>query len=224
MLLGPFVVVESGAIIGDRTLVYPFCYLGPGVRIGKRCILFPGAVLLEGTQLGDDVLVGPGTVLGYHGFRLAEHTDGTPFLVPHFGGVRVGHGVTVGALCAVDRGLLTETRLGEHTHLDNLVQVGHHSQLGRGVRVAAQTGFAGHARVGDEVWFGGQVGVPDHVDIGPRARFAGKTGIVQRRVPPDSLWAGYPAVPVQLFRRYLMDIPRWIRRLEERIARLERDD
>jgi UDP-3-O-[3-hydroxymyristoyl] glucosamine N-acyltransferase len=114
--------------------------------------------------------------------------------VPQLGGVVIDDDVTIGPLCTIDAGTLGATRIRQGAKLDAHVHVGHNVDIGRGVIVAAQCGFAGSVKVGDGVAIGGQVGIADHVVVGRFARIAGKSGVT-RNVPEGAIVAGYPAVP-----------------------------
>ena len=85
--------------------------------------------------------------------------------------------VEIGALTAIDRAALGETRVGRGTKLDNLVQVGHSVTIGEDTVLAGQVGIAGSTHVGNRVTLAGQVGVAGHLTIGDGAIVTAQTGI-----------------------------------------------
>ena len=86
------------------------------------------------------------------------------------------------------------------TALDNLVQIGHNVQIGKGCVFAGQAGVAGSAIIGDYVMVGGAVSISDHVTVGNGAKIAGKSGVM-RDVAPGETVAGYPAMPIRQWHR-----------------------
>lgn len=180
--VGPFAVILAGAVIGSGTVVEPHAVVYPRVRIGER------------------VTIGASSVIGRPGFGWANGPDGSVRRIPQLGGVVIEDDVEVGPLVTVDAGTLAPTVLSRGVRLDAHVHVGHNVQVGPGVIVAAQSGFAGSVVIGPGVLVGGQVGIADHVTIGERARLAAKAGVIGD-VAPGATVAGYPAV----------DRVRWLR-------------
>lgn len=212
--LGPGVTIHPGAVVGAR------CVVGAG------SVVFPNAVLYAGTVLGRSVRVHAGAVLGADGFSYHPGPDG-PRRMPHLGRVVVEDGVEIGANTCIDRGALSDTVIGAHSKLDNLVQVGHNGRLGRAVLLAGQVGLSGSVTVGDGAVLGGQVGVADHRHIGAGARVGAQAG-VSRDVPEGETVLGTPAEPAGRRRRVwaalrrLPELARAVDALAVRVAALER--
>jgi len=214
--------VDPSARLGPGVAVYPGAYVGPDVEVGADTVILPNAVVLHGSVVGAGCVLGPGAVVGHAGFGLHPGPRG-PVPVPQVGRAVLGDGVGIGANSCVDRAFLTETRLGEATQLDNLVQVGHNCELGRGVVMAAQVGLSGSVTVGDGVVMAGQAGVADHVTIGAGAQLGGQAG-VNRDLPGGERFMGTPAIPLRLFARVaaaskqLPELLRRVRRLEKKLG------
>ncbi|MCA1906938.1 MAG: UDP-3-O-(3-hydroxymyristoyl)glucosamine N-acyltransferase, partial [Magnetospirillum sp.] len=77
---------------------------------------------------------------------------------------------------------------------DNLVQIGHNVQLGRGCVVVAQVGISGSTQFGDFVAAGGQAGFAGHLKIGMGAKIMAQAGVIGD-VPAGQTYGGTPAVP-----------------------------
>jgi UDP-3-O-[3-hydroxymyristoyl] glucosamine N-acyltransferase len=133
--------------------------------------------------------------------------------------------VEIGALTAIDRAAMSETRIGRGSKIDNLVQIGHSVTVGEHTVLAGQVGIAGSTRVGRRVTLAGQVGVAGHLEIGDGATATAQTGIPSS-VAPGALVSGYPAIENRawlkasaLFPR-LPEIQRRLRALEQRVEEL----
>ncbi len=225
--VGPFVSIGSGAVVGPRTIVHPHVTIGAGVAIGADCVIHAQAALREGVVLGDRVVVQNGAVIGSDGFGFARRPDGTHQKIPQHGGLVIEDDVEIGALVAIDRPALGETRIAAGAKIDNLVQVGHGVKIGRNALLAAQVGIAGSTVLEDGVVLAGQVGVNGHITIGKGSRATGQTGITND-VPPGAFVSGLPAIENRAWRKAassfvrLPDLRRRVAALERRCAELER--
>ncbi len=192
--IGPLSVVDRNCILGDGCVLGAGCILGPAVVLGENCLIHPNVTLLEGTTVGSNVIIHSGTVIGSDGFGFVPDPGGEHKKIPQNGNVLIGSHVEIGANCTIDRGVTGSTEIGDHTKLDNLIQVAHNVCIGRGCFIAAQTGIAGSTTVGDGVTFGGQVGVGGHIVINDGAVIAAKSGVT-KNVNSGVTLSGNPARP-----------------------------
>jgi UDP-3-O-[3-hydroxymyristoyl] glucosamine N-acyltransferase len=86
-----------------------------------------------------------------------------------------------------------ETRIHRGVKIDNLVQVGHGSEVGENTMLCGQVGLAGSTVIGKNVILAGQVGVAGHCTIGDGAIATAQTGI-PNDVDPGVIVSGYPAI------------------------------
>ena len=149
------------------------------------------AVILAGATIEHHCWIGPGAVIGSDGFGLDAQGR-----LAHIGRVVIGAEVTIGANTCIDRGTLGETRVGAHTHIDNLVQIGHNAEVGSGVVLCGQVGVAGSAVIGDGAVIGGQAGVAQHARVGHGCRVAAQSGVTRHLKGPGT-YSGHPAEPDQ---------------------------
>ena len=206
--VGARAVVAEGAVLEEGVVLYPGVYIGRDCHVGAGSVLFPHVVLYEGTVVGKMCRIHAGSVLGSDGFSAHPGPEG-PVKVPQVGRVVLEDGVEIGANCCVDRAFLEETRIGTGSHLDNLVHIGHNSQLGANCLLAAQVGISGSVKLGDGVVAGGQAGVADHCNVGPGANLAARAGVISDLEGHQS-YLGFPALPANQGRRALIlwkDLP-----------------
>lgn len=199
--LGPGVVIGPGAEIGERTRIGPNSVIGRGVAIGRDCEISSN-VTISYAYIGDRVHILPGAQIGQPGFGFASGASGHA-KVPQLGRVIIQDDVEIGACTTVDRGALGDTIIGEGTKIDNLVQIGHNSKIGRHCIIIAQAGMGGSSEIGDFVVLGGAVGLADHVRIGDGARVAAKSGVPPGEYAGGLDYGGYPARLMKDWRREL---------------------
>jgi UDP-3-O-[3-hydroxymyristoyl] glucosamine N-acyltransferase len=211
--LAPGVVIGAGAEIGDRTRIAPNCVIGRGVAVGRDCELSSNVTITH-AFLGDRVHILPGVQIGQPGFGFASSHRGHA-RVPQLGRVIIQDDVEIGAGSTVDRGALGDTVIGEGTKIDNLVQIGHNTRLGRYCIMVAQSGLAGSCELGDFVIIGGQVGVADHVRLGDGARVASKSGVQPGDYPGGTEYGGYPVRPAKDWRREVATLALLARRRKQ---------
>ena len=205
--VGPGAVVEAGARVGARVRVHPHAVVGAGARVGDDSVLFPGVVLYPGVTVGCRVRIHAGSVIGGDGFGYERDARGVQAKVPQIGTVEIADDVEIGANSCVDRATIGATRIGAGTKIDNLVQVGHNTQVGEHCCVIGQAGIADHVTIAEGTIVGAQAGVAG--DIGP------------------GIWLGSPAILAKDARRVfpvlarLPELLRRLRELEEKVATLE---
>lgn len=216
--LGDDVTIEPGAVIGAGveigrgTIIGANASVAKGCTIGKNCFIGPN-VTVSHAHIGDRVILHPGVRIGQDGFGFAM---GLPRheKVPQLGRVIVQDDVEIGANSTIDRGAGPDTVVGEGTKIDNLVQIGHNVEIGRGCIIVAQTGVAGSAKLGDFVVLAAQVGVTGHLTINSGAQIAAR-GAVVHDVPPGQQYGGVPAKPIAEWRREVVELRKLGRRKKQ---------
>jgi UDP-3-O-[3-hydroxymyristoyl] glucosamine N-acyltransferase len=191
--VGALAVVGRGVRLGARSTLHPQVVLYEGVEVGEDCVLHAGVQVRERCRLGNRVVVQNGAVIGGDGFGFARDEGGRYQKFPQVGIVVIEDDVEIGALTAIDRAALGETRIGRGTKLDNLVQVGHSVAIGEDSVLAGQVGIAGSTRIGSRVTLAGQVGVAGHLTIGDGVVATAQTGIPSS-VDSGRVVSGYPAI------------------------------
>ncbi|HPJ29562.1 MAG TPA: UDP-3-O-(3-hydroxymyristoyl)glucosamine N-acyltransferase [Candidatus Sabulitectum sp.] len=191
---GPLAVIHRDCVIGRNCQIGSGCVLGAGTVVGESTVLHPGVTLLAGTVVGNGCIIHSGTVVGSDGFGFVPCGSGQHRKIPQNGNVVIGNNVEIGSNCSIDRAVTGSTMIGDHTKLDNLIQVAHNVRIGSSCLIAAQTGIAGSATIGSGVVIGGQVGIAGHIEIGDGAVIAAKSGVT-KSLPPGVTVSGNPCRP-----------------------------
>jgi UDP-3-O-[3-hydroxymyristoyl] glucosamine N-acyltransferase len=223
--VGAGAVVEAGARVGARARVHPLAVVGAGASLGDDSVLFPGVVLYPGVSVGRRVRIHAGSVVGSDGFGYERDAAGVQRKVPQIGTVEIADDVEIGACSCIDRATIGATRIGAGTKIDNLVQVGHNTQVGEHCCVIGQAGLAGSVKVGRFSVLAGQAGIADHVTIAEGTVVGAQAGVPSDIGP--GVWLGTPAILAKEARRVfpvvarLPELLRRLRALEEKVAVLE---
>ena len=221
--VGPWTVIEEGAVIGDRSVIEAQVFIGQNARLGDACHIYPQVTIREGCLLGHRVILHSGVRIGGdgYGYNPAFRPDGTLSVekIPQLGIVELGDDVEIGSNTTIDRARFGRTRIGNATKIDNLVQIGHNVQIGDTSGVIAQAGVAGSTRIGSGCLIWAQAGLSGHITIGDGAQVGPKSGLA-KDVPPGEYVLGLPALPKREFANTLL-VPRLVEKLKARVAALE---
>ncbi|MBT8763271.1 UDP-3-O-(3-hydroxymyristoyl)glucosamine N-acyltransferase [Desulfohalobiaceae bacterium Ax17] len=216
----PHVYIGPGARIGENTQIFPSCYIGENSVIGDNCIIYPNVSIMARTIIGNKVIIHAGVVIGSDGFGFAQGELGLEKF-PQVGQVIIEDNVEIGANTTIDRAALGETRIGQGTKIDNLVQIGHNVKVGENSILVAQVGIAGSTTLGKNVILAGQVGVAGHLEIGDNCRVAAQAG-VGKTLPPNTDVGGSPAMEHSAYLRSSVLMPK-LPELFKKIRQLEKE-
>ena len=220
--IGPHCAVGDRVRLGARSVLMGGNHLGRDCQIGDDVCLFPNVVVYARTHVGHRVSIHGGTVIGSDGYGYVLD-EGRHRKVPQLGIARLGDDVEIGANCAIDRGALGATDIGEGSKIDNLVHVGHNVVMGRHCIIIGQAGFAGSTSLGDYCVVSGQTAISDHLKIGNQVTIGPKTGVM-RDIPDGGRVLGIPALPEKQAKRQIIamqQLPELIRRVRELEKQIE---
>ncbi|XLS27494.1 UDP-3-O-(3-hydroxymyristoyl)glucosamine N-acyltransferase [Flavobacteriaceae bacterium M23B6Z8] len=183
--------INPSATIGEGTIIQPGAFIGNNVVIGKNCLIYSNVIIYDETIIGDHVTIHAGTVLGADAFYFKNRPSGYDKLRSG-GRVIIENEVEIGALCTIDKGVTGDTTIKEGTKIDNQVQVGHDTIIGKKCLIASQTGIAGCVVIEDEVTLWGQVGIISGITIGAKSVVLAQSG-VDKSLPGNQRYFGSPA-------------------------------
>jgi UDP-3-O-[3-hydroxymyristoyl] glucosamine N-acyltransferase len=221
--IGAYVVIGPKVKLGPHSTLLPHVVLYPGVKAGSHFFAHAHAVVRENCQLGDHVTLENGAIVGADGFGFSKNDLGQWEKIPQSGPVLIGDRVDVQANACVDRATVGATEIGDGSKIDNLVQIGHGSRVGKDTLVCAQTGLAGSSVIGDNVILAGQAGVAGHCTVNDGVILTAQSA-VSHDVPPGKIISGSPGFDnrvwlraVTIFQR-LPELLKRLDRLEKRVA------
>jgi UDP-3-O-[3-hydroxymyristoyl] glucosamine N-acyltransferase len=214
--IGPYVVIDQGCVIGDRTHIEATVCIAAGVKIGSDCHFYSHVTIREGCIIGNRVILQPGAVIGSCGFGYTTDEKGKHHKLEQVGIVILEDDVEVGANTTIDRARFKTTTICQGTKIDNLVQIGHNVTLGPNNIIVSQSGIAGSAKTGKNVVMGGQAGIVGHLEITDYVMIATRGGVSKSITRPGK-YAGSPVMPLAEYNRQqvqLRNINKWVEELE----------
>ncbi|POG01195.1 UDP-3-O-(3-hydroxymyristoyl)glucosamine N-acyltransferase [Pseudomonas putida] len=220
--VGPFAVIEGGARIGANVSIGAHCFIGARCVVGEGGWLAPRVTLYHDVTIGKRVVIQSGAVIGGEGFGFANE-KGIWRKIAQIGGVTIGDDVEIGVNTAVDRGALSDTRIGDGVKLDNQIQIAHNVQIGDHTAMAACVGISGSTRIGKHCMLAGGVGLVGHIDICDNVFVSGMTMVTRSITEPGSYSSGTAMQPLADWRksaariRQLDDMAKRLQQLEKRV-------
>jgi len=205
-------MINDTSTIGEGSFIYPNAFVGNHVRIGKNCIIHPHVSVMDHCIIGDNVVIQAGTVVGSDAFYYNTKKNRPLWYkkMPSCGRVVINDNVEIGANCTIDRGVSSDTLIGEGTKFDNLIHIGHDTVIGKNCLFATGVIVAGCVIIKDGVTIWGGAIVNKTLTIGENAVLLGRTGVAGDLEGNKTYW-GAPAQPAIAVQRDLV----WIKRIPE---------
>jgi len=202
--------ISDSAIIGEGSFIFPTSFIGNHVSIGKNTIIHPNVSIGDHCIIGDNVVIQSGTVIGSDAFYYNTKKNRPLWYkrMPSCGRVIIENNAEIGANCTVDRGVSSDTIIGEGTKFDNGIHIGHDTVIGKNCLFAAHVLVAGCVIIKDGVTIWGQAVVNKTLTIGENAILLARTGVGGDLEGNKTYW-GAPAQDASIARRELV----WIKRI-----------
>jgi UDP-N-acetylglucosamine acyltransferase len=185
----PTAVIDSRAELGANVVVGPFCVVEAGAVIGEGCRLEARAVVKGRTTLGCHNEIGEGAVIGGKAQHVHVHDPGGTLTIGDHN--RIRENVTLHRGWAND----ATTTIGDHNLFMVGSHVGHDCRVGNHCILVNHVLLGGHAQVEDRAYLGGASAVHQFCRIGKLAMIGGLAKVTQD-VPPYVMVEG--AAPLQV--------------------------
>lgn len=221
LFIGAFVCIGDETKIGDGTQIRAGAKIGDRVSIGQNCVIHPHVFIEDGCTIGNNSILHCGVCIGADGFGYVRDGAAGYVKFPQIGTVTIGEDVEIGAYTCVDRGALGETRIGDGTKIDNLVQIAHNVQIGKRVVIASQTGISGSTVIEDDCVIGGQVGFGDHATVKSGAIIGSQAGVLPGKIVRSGVWWGTPVQPLDEYKRQNAHV-KGLARLKEEVKEIKK--
>jgi UDP-N-acetylglucosamine acyltransferase len=170
-------LVDQRAELGRNVTVGPFCVVEEGAVLGDDCTLEARAIVRSRTTLGCDNSIGEGAVIGGKAQHLHVHEPGGTLTIGNHN--RIRENVTIHRGWAND----ATTIIKDHNLLMVSSHVGHDCQVGSRCILVNHVLLGGFVQLNDGAYMGGASAVVQHCRIGSLAMIGAMTKIAQD-VPP----------------------------------------
>lgn len=155
--------------IGENVLIEPFVRLGNNIKIGNNTIIKSGVIIEDNVIIGENCYIRENSIIGGEDFGIETDIDGSTVRIPHFGGVRIGNNVEIGAGSTVCSGTIEETIVEDYVKVDYSVNVGHNTRIGRGTLICSGALIGGSSTLGKNVFIGMNASIKSKIIIGNNA-------------------------------------------------------
>ena len=201
--------IANGAKIGKNCTILAHVYIGAEAVIGENTVIYPNVTVYRDCVIGNDCIIHANTVIGSDGFGFATDDKGEHTKIYQNGNVIIEDDVEIGSNTSIDRAVFGSTLIKRGVRIDNLVQVGHNSEVGEYSVLVSQSGIAGSTKLGRNVVMGGQSATAGHLTIAPFTTLAARSGVTNNIQESGKTFGGFP----------LMDQRKWLK-LQVKIAKL----
>lgn len=180
----PTAVIDPKAQIGVDVEIGPYCVVESDTVVGDKSILEPFSLIKQYTEMGSGNHIHSHACIGGEPQHLAFQGEKT--------WVRLGDNNSVRECVTIHRGTVqghSETVVGSNCLLMAYAHVAHDCIVGDHVVMANSVNLAGHVEVGNKVIISGMSAVQQFIKIGEYAFLGGASGYKQD-VPPFMLAHG----------------------------------
>jgi UDP-3-O-[3-hydroxymyristoyl] glucosamine N-acyltransferase len=188
--------IESDSVvkarkIGRNVSIGHHCFLCEDVVLGDNVVIKHNVVIDCPVQVGDNTIVYSGVIIGTDGFGHYKK-NGANCKVPHFGGVKIGRNVEIGANTCIDRGTLSDTVIGDNVKIDNLCQIAHNVCIEDNVIITGMSVVSGSCLLKENAYIAPGSIIIDNQTIGRNSQ-VGIGSVVIRKVQDNKVVFGVPA-------------------------------
>lgn len=181
----------DSAIIGKQVSIGNNCTIGENVIIGNGTIILNNVVIDKNVQIGSNCMIKSGAVIGEIGFGYSIDENNCSIRVPHFGCVKIGNNVDIGANTTIERGTIDDTIIEEGVKIDDLCQISHNVRIGKNTNIITNTSVFGSVTIGENCYISTSQ-IRNQISIGKNV-IVGMGSVVVKDIEDNSVVAGVPA-------------------------------
>ena len=200
--IGPNVVIEKGAIIGENCNIMANVVIEHNAIIGNNVRIHPSTIIGWDCKIGNDCLILSNSVIGSEGFGYSQDQFFNHHRIPQTGNVVIGNKVTIGANNTIDRGTYGPTTIGEGTIFDNICHTAHNVTIGKNCIILSGWLCAGSTTIGDRVVASGGAIIRDHISICDDVYLVHRAGVLFD-IKEKGMYAGTPILKMQDYKENL---------------------
>ncbi|MEA4892168.1 MAG: UDP-3-O-(3-hydroxymyristoyl)glucosamine N-acyltransferase [Peptococcaceae bacterium] len=182
--------------IGGNVFIGNNCNIDENVTIEDNVMIYHNVSIEGKVSIGRDSIIDSGVVIGADGFGFYIQNDGNHKRVPHYGGVRIGEHVEIGANSCIDKGTIDDTIIGNHVKIDKLVHIAHNVIVEDNVMIIGGVAVGGSCRIKKGAYIAPKSVIMNQVTIG-EGSFVGMCSNVIKDVPDKVKVFGNPARIIQ---------------------------
>ena len=200
--IGPKVVIEKGAIVGENCNIMANVVIEHNAIIGNNVRIHPSTIIGWDCKIGNDCLILSNSVIGSEGFGYSQDQFFNHHRIPQTGNVVIGNKVTIGANNTIDRGTYGPTTIGEGTIFDNICHTAHNVTIGKNCIILSGWLCAGSTTIGDRVVASGGAIIRDHISICDDVYLVHRAGVLFD-IKEKGMYAGTPILKMQDYKENL---------------------
>ncbi|MBN9045841.1 MAG: acyl-ACP--UDP-N-acetylglucosamine O-acyltransferase [Rhizobiales bacterium] len=174
----PTALVEPGVKLGQGVSVGPFCHIQSGAEIGDNSVLMSHVVITDAARIGAGAKIYPHAVLGCDPQNNKHKGGPTTLVVGRNCNIR--EGVTMHRGSDSARGYTT---VGDDCSFLAYAHVAHDCDIGDHVTFSNNVMIGGHTTIGHHAILGGGAAVHQFVRIGHHAFVGGMAAVVSDLIP-----------------------------------------
>jgi UDP-N-acetylglucosamine acyltransferase len=183
-VIHPTAIIHPDAQLGANVTIGPYVVIEGPAQIGDDCRIQAHAIVTGHVIMGARNEIGYGAVIGGdpQDFAFRPEVRST---------VRIGSGNKIREYATIHRGTMdnSETVIGDDCFLMAGAHVGHNSTVADRVILANNALLGGHVQVGERVFVGGGSVFHQHIRVGRLAICQGNSGF-SKDIPPYVMGAG----------------------------------
>ena len=184
--------ISPTAVIDKKAIIHPNSYIGPHSYIGRSYIdegtVIHGNVYIHsGVKVGKNIVINASTVIGSEGI-----TTTWDVRFPHVGGVVIEDNVWIGSNVSIQKGMLSDTVIGQGSAIGHFCNIGHQTIIGKHCFIVSGSVIGGSCHIGDYSKVSMSACIRDKIRIGKKA-IVGMGSVVTKDVGDRWVVIGIPA-------------------------------